>query len=143
MLRNCLFNQAENQVGMELRFDIKSWDDLRMQDEIPSYLWVFFLHQFQELNLEKLNSIQKWSTHTKFFPLLFLLCWASYSIVHTRNDPIENCSKITSMQYSKHKYFRFRSRNGKRQAILTYVQAYGDCRFSRRSPQFFSSLIPF
>ena len=47
------------------------------------------------------------------------------------------------MQYSKLKHFKFRSRNGKRQAILTYVQAYGDCRFSRRSPQFFSSLIPF
>ena len=55
---------------------------------------------FQELNLEaKFYSEMKYTY--KFSPLLFLLCWASYSIVHTRNDPIENCSKITSMQYSK------------------------------------------
>ena len=42
---------------MELLFDIKSWEDLRMQDEIPSYLWVVFLQlvhtsKIQELNLE-------------------------------------------------------------------------------------------
>ena len=41
------------------------------------------------------------------------------------------------MLQSNSLFFRFRNRNGKRQAILTYVEACGDCRFERRSPPSF------
>ena len=46
------------------------------------------------------------------------------------------------MLQSNSLFFRFRNRNGKRQAILTYVEACGNCRFERRSPPFFFLLLP-